>query len=65
MVVQEGNHKSMMLGREDKVEPAAAFAVISGDLAQLTVIEKGNCKHCGRYGHEESACYELIGYPSG
>ena len=47
MVVQEENHKSMMLGREDKVEPAAAFAVISEDRAQPTVTEKGNCRHCG------------------
>jgi len=33
MVVQEENRKSMMLGREDKVELTAAFAVISGDRA--------------------------------
>ena len=63
MVVQEENHKSLMLRREDRSESAAAFAVRSEDRVQPTVTEKCSCRHCGRYGHEESTCYELIGYP--
>ena len=23
------------------------------------------CKHCGRFGHDKSNCFEIIGYPSG
>jgi len=26
------------------------------------MVEKLGCKICGRYGHEASVCYELIGY---
>jgi len=26
--------------------------------------EKGTCKHCGKYGHDDSNYYELIGYPT-
>jgi len=29
------------------------------------MVEKPGCKICGRYGHEESVCYEVIGYPPG
>ena len=32
---------------------------------QGSVYEKGACKICGRYGHEEAVCYEMIGYPTG
>ena len=64
MVSQEENHKSLMFGREDKGENAAAFAVkTTGKNAQLT--EKTTCRHCGRIGHEEARCFELIGYPAG
>ncbi|KAJ8422737.1 hypothetical protein Cgig2_015545 [Carnegiea gigantea] len=29
------------------------------------MVKKGACKICGRYGHEDSICYEVIGYPPG
>ena len=29
------------------------------------MVERGICTICGRYGHEEVACYEVIGYPPG
>ena len=32
---------------------------------QPPMVEKGTCKICGRYGHEEAVCYEVIGYPPG
>ncbi|KAJ8429524.1 hypothetical protein Cgig2_026704 [Carnegiea gigantea] len=33
---------------------------------QPKMVEKGACKICGRYGHEESVCYEVIRYhPAG
>jgi len=64
MVSQEENHKSLMFGREDKGENATAFAVkTTGKNAQST--EKTTCLHCGRTGHKETRCFELIGYPVG
>ena len=32
---------------------------------QPSIIEKGTYRICGRYGHEEAVCYEVIGYPPG
>jgi len=65
MVVQEGNHKSLMLGQEDRNESAAVFPVTTGEHTYDTVTKKAGCKHCGKFGHDESSCYELIGYPPG
>jgi len=38
-----------------------AFAV----RGQSKMVEKGAYTICGRYGHEEAASYEVIGYPPG
>jgi len=39
-----------------------AFAVED----QPKMVEKGTCKVCGRFGHEESSCYEVIdNHPDG
>lgn len=62
-MVQDKNYKSMMLAREDGTENIATFAVLSGERSKPTVTEKGSCTHHGKYDHEESNCYELIGYP--
>ena len=35
--------------------------VVTGKVGQ-TAGNKDICKHCGKYGHEEAGCYELIGY---
>jgi len=56
---QEENHKKIMTGREAKGDSAMAFAV----RGQPPMIERGACQICGRYGYEEAACYEEIGYP--
>ena len=63
MVHQEKNHKHFMMDRDDKSESAVAFAV-SG---RNTVTARGRitCKHCDKFGHEESGCFEIIGYPPG
>ena len=42
-------------------ESGVAFAV--KEHGQL--YEKGSCKICGRFGHEEAVYYEVIGYPPG
>ena len=32
-------------------------------LSQLAMVEKPACKHYEKYGHEETNCCELVGYP--
>ena len=54
----------MMTSRDERTETATAFAANHKAKAQPSV-EKGGCKHCGRFGHEESSCYEIIGYSPG
>ena len=66
MVHQEESHKHMMLSRDDRAASATAFAINSGGgRARLNNREKGTCGHCGKYGHNEDGCFELIGYPPG
>ena len=60
MIQQEENHKQLMQGREHDPESSMAFAVRDKSVGG----EKNTCRHCGRYGHEETSCYEIIGYPS-
>jgi len=62
--MQEENHKSMMVQRESKQETMTAFAVTTSRMFQAQG-DKPTCKHCGKYGHEEEKCFELIGYPTG
>jgi len=59
MIQQEEHHKSLMLRRDNRTETAMAFATRE----KSNVAEKGSCRHCGRYGHDESNCYKIIGYP--
>ena len=59
-IIQQGeNHKRLMLGRDNRAETAVAFAARE----KSNAAERGPCKHCGCYGHEESGCFEIIGYP--
>jgi len=53
-----------MKGREDRTQSVAAFTITHGEKAQPSP-KKGACKHCGRFGHDESSCFEIIGYPPG
>jgi len=62
MVSQEEAHKNVMVGRDVRNETAASFAVKHMTKAPA-VGEKISCKHCGRVGHEESKCFEIIRYP--
>jgi len=45
-----------MIGRDSRGDMAMAFAV----KGQSKMVEKGACTICGRYGHEELVCYEVI-----
>ena len=58
MTQQEDSHKKLMITRDTQTESSMAFTMRE----QTHVYEKGTCKICGRYGHEESVCYEVIGY---
>ena len=62
IVSQEEQHKKLMVGRDDRIE--SAFTV-NHNVRIQTTSEKGACKHCRRFGHNESGCYEIVGYPPG
>ena len=59
IIQQEENHKHMMMERDHRAEHGVAFAA----RVQPASNEKPTCKHCGKYGHDETNCYEVIGYP--
>jgi len=59
MIQQEESHKKVMLERDNQTDNMAAFAAKEQPMAS----ERPTCKHCGRYGHEETNCYEILGYP--
>jgi len=60
MVQQEEHDKQIIFGRDHHVEQVRAFAVRE----RFGTAEKPMCRHCGKYGHDESECYEIIGYPA-
>ena len=49
-----------MLGRQDWSETVVAFFVRDRDKAQQPMVDKGSCKHCGRYAHEDSNGLKII-----
>ena len=49
------------MSREQQSESVMAFAARE----RPTTNERPTCRHCGKYRHAESGCYELIGYPIG
>ena len=56
MTQPKENHKKIMMARDHKGK-AVTFAT----RAQLAMVEKGACQICGRYAHEETVCYEVLG----
>jgi len=48
-----------MMERDNHAENAVAFTARE----ELTVVEKPTCRHCRKYGHKETNCYELVSYP--
>ena len=64
LVQQEENHRRVMIGRDNKQDSMAVFAV-SHQAKTQSSHERPTCTHCGKYGHEERNCYELVGYPAG
>ena len=59
IIQQEENHKRIMMERDHRAENTVAFAAKE----QSTMVERPTCKQCGKYGHDETKCYETIGYP--
>ncbi|KAJ8423633.1 hypothetical protein Cgig2_028492 [Carnegiea gigantea] len=49
-----------MRERDQRTEAATAFAVTQVDRR----IDRISCKHYGKLGHEETNCFELVGYPA-
>ena len=56
---QEENHMIVMIAQDRRSETEVAFAARE----QARMVEKRACKICGRYGHEEAVCYEVMRYP--
>ena len=56
---QEENHQRIMMAQDNRGEIGLAFAAKE----RGSMVEKDPCKICGRYGHNEATCYEVIGYP--
>ena len=50
-----------MAYRESKIKNEATFAVTLPKTVQ-TRCDKSTCRYCGRHGHEELGCFELVGY---
>ena len=51
-----------MVGKDRKHDQAMAFAVnVKGGTCGG---DKVSCTHCGKIGHEEASCFELVEYPS-
>jgi len=63
MVSHEENHKTAMANREARTENMA-FAISHLTQPGNLQGERPQCKHYGKLGHEEAACYELVGYPA-
>ena len=61
MTQQEENHKKFMMTRDIRSKTTMLFVARE----QPAMVEKPGCKICGRYGHDENICYEVIGYPTG
>jgi len=59
IIQQEENHKRIIMERDHRAENTVAF--ITGELSNI--VEKPTCKRCGKYGHDEGNCYEIISYP--
>jgi len=60
MVQQEEHHKRVMLGRDQRGDSVIAFTARES----LGIGVKPTCQHCGKYRHDETGCFEIIGYPA-
>ena len=60
MTQQEENHNKVMIVGENQRKTGVAFVVRE----QTSVAARWAYKICSHYGHEETSCYEVIGYPS-
>ena len=61
IIQQEENHKCIMMDMDQQAKNTVAFVAREPS----TMVERPTCKHCGKYSHDETNCYEIIGYPPG
>jgi len=64
MVQQEQNHRSTMANREAQPENMAAFATSHLTSPSHLQGERLSCRHCGKTGHDQTTCYEIVRYPA-
>lgn len=64
MIIQEEGHRSIARDKDER-EDAIGFStqVVPKAAAVRTKERVGTCKHCGKTGHEETECFQVIGYP--
>ena len=56
----------MMKNWENSKDSVVAFVVAyHGRAGTQPPHDRVSCTHCGKLGHEESNCFEVIGYPGG
>lgn len=64
MVVQEERHRSIARNKEERGDVVGFSTQTGPNVAVTRTKEKsGTCRHCGRAGHEETECFQIIGYP--
>ena len=64
MIIQEQNHKRVMIKHESKEENASLFVITIPKLVQ-SQSERPTCKRNEKLGHEEANCFKLIGWRTG
>jgi len=63
VVMQEENHKQVIVERDNTMETEAAFVITLPRTRHYS--QRPTCKHCGKMGHKGSKCFKIIGYPDG
>jgi hypothetical protein len=63
ILVQEERMRSITRGKEERTEVMALAVQASAKMKAQEIKNDSPCTHCNRPGHDESGCFQLIGYP--